>query len=351
MRLRSLAVALVLASAPTVRAELLADGVAAQVGGDVVLMSEVEQVVGPLEPQARAQGATDADLARLRSELLDRLIERRIVSQAAKRAELDASILEVNDAIASIAEENKISLEELQASVAKEGLSFDAYRERIRGEIVQMKVMNGMVRSRVRVDESEVRRMYDEKYAKMPDGGGEEVHLRQILVTAGGDTKRTEAQACDRVKVSLAKVRAGTPFEQEASKVSEVNPEQGGDMGWVAMQAIAAAISSVVSALQPGQVSDVVRQGSACSVLQLVERRSFVKKPWEQAREDIRSILLEQKMGEEYQRFIQKMRAQTYIEKKGNYAVAARGPSGFGLPPVGARSEAAEGGGRSAFGE
>jgi peptidyl-prolyl cis-trans isomerase SurA len=308
-------------------------------------------VVAPLEPQARQQGATDSDLARLRSELLDRLIERRIVTQAAKRAELDASPLEIDDAIVSIARENKLSLDELKANVEKEGMSFAAYRERIRGEIVQMKVMNGMVRSRVRVDESEVRRMYDEKYSKMPDGGGEEVHLRQILVTAGGNTKRTEAQACDRVKASLAKIRGGTPFEQEASNVSEVNPEQGGDTGWVATEAIAASVATVVEKLQPGQVSDIIRQGTACSVLQLVERRSFVKKPWEQAREDIRAGLLEQKMGEEYERFLKKMRAQTYIEKKGSYAVAARGASAFGLPPVGARSEAAEGGGRSAFGE
>ena len=130
-----------------------------------------------------------------------------------------------------------------------------------------------------------------------------------------------------------------------------MNPERGGDTGWVATQAINASVAGIVAKLQPGQVSEIVRQGSACSVLQLVERRSFVKKPWEQAREDIRSGLLEQKMGEEYERFLQKMRAQTYIEKKGGYAVAAHGASCFGLPPVGARSEPSEGGGRNAFGE
>ncbi len=348
MRSSSLVVALILLAVPAARADRVADGIAAQVGSDVVLMSEVEQVVAPLEPQARAQGATDADLARLRDDLLDRLIERRILAQAAKRAELDATPAEVDDAIKSIAAENKFTLEELQANVEKEGLSFVAYRERIRAEIIQMKVMNGMVRSRVHVEENEIREMYDEKYSKLPDGGGEEVHLRQVLVTAGGDTKRTEAQACERVKASLTKIRGGTPFEQEAARVSEVNPERGGDMGWVAMQVIAPSVSAVVAALAPGEISDVVRQGTACSVIQLVERRAFEKKPWEQARDDIREVLLQQKMGEEYDRFIKKMRAQTYVQKKGNFAVASRGTSGFGLPAVGASRE---GGGRSAFGE
>jgi peptidyl-prolyl cis-trans isomerase SurA len=316
------ALACALATAPGARAtEHLVDGIAAQVGPDVVLVSEVNDFAAAVETQVRSQGGSEADLARMKSEILERLIERRLIEQVVKRAELQATDAEVDSTIKAIAEENGISQEQLKQSVEANGLTMEAYRERIRGDIQRTKVLNVMVRSRVKVDETEVRKAYDEQYSKQPEGG-DELHLRHLLVTFGGETKRDEATACGAVKTALAEVRSGKPFEQVAAKVSEMNPERGGDVGWVPATTLAPWMTAVVSKLQPGQTSDVIRMPFGCNLLQLVERREFRKKSYEEVKPELQAALFEQKTEGEYVKFVNKLRGQTYIERKDAFAAA-----------------------------
>lgn len=328
--------AFLLALAPADAAELV-DGIAAQVGSEIVLVSEVDAMVKPIESRARAQGATDDDIQQLRSDALDQLIERHTIAQAAKRAELDASEGEIDDAIASIAEENGISVDQVKKNVAQGGLTWDAYRAKIRGEIVNAKVVNGMVRSKVRISDEEVRRVYDDKYTKAMGNGGEEVHLRHIVVTFGKEQKRTEAEACAQVKDAAAKIKSGTPFDQVASKISEANPERGGDAGWVPVQAMPGWMVDATKGLGDGQTSDVVRMPFGCNLFQVVQRRKLEKKSYEEVKEQLRGMLVEQRSEGEYRKFMDKLRSQTYIEKRGSFATAHVAPS-VGLPPVGASS-------------
>ncbi|HVP28986.1 MAG TPA: peptidylprolyl isomerase [Myxococcota bacterium] len=320
------------------RAEELVDGIAAQVGSEVVLVSEVDELVKPIEARARAEGATDADIESLRSDALDRLIERHAIAQAAKRAELDASEGEIDDAIASIAKENNITVDQVKRNVESGGLTWETYRAKIRGEIVQAKVVNGMVRSKVRVSDEDVRRLYDEKYSKIVGNGGEEIHLRHIIVTFGKEQKRNEAEACGLVKDGLAKIKSGTPFDQVASKISEANPERGGDAGWVPVNAMPSWMVDATSKLDGGQVSDVVRMPFGCNLFQVVERRKLEKRSFDEVKNNLRSMLIDERTEGEYRKFMDKLRSQTYIERRGSFATVKASPT-LGLPPVGASSE------------
>jgi len=333
-------------------AEEVVEGIAAQVGPDIVLMSEVIQLSAPVERVARTQGATDDDIERLRGEMLERLVERRLLEQVVKRAELEASDAEVDAAVEAIAKENGLSVDQLRQSVEGGGLSFASYREKIRGEIQRAKVLNGMVRSKVRIDEREVRKLYEQKYASQPEGG-EEVHLRHLLVTFGKEVRRDEATACGQVRSAQARIKAGEPFEEVAARMSEVAPERGGDVGWVMTSSLAGWMKDVVSKLGPGQTSDVVRMPFGCNLLQVVEKREFTKRPYDEIAPELRNALYEQRVEEEYVKFMDKLRAQTYIERKGLFARApslgrsaagpasARGPApapgparGPAAPPV-----------------
>lgn len=304
--------------------EVVVDGIAAQVGSDIVLVSEVMGLAGPVEERMREAGAEEVEIVKLRAEILDRLIERKLVQQVVRRAELEATNAEVDAAIAGIAQENGITVEEVVTSVEAQGLSFSQYKERIRGEIEQMKVINGMVRSRVRVDEGEVRALYDQKYGEQPEGG-EEVRLRHILLTFPEGAKAADRRSvCGRVSGALARIRAGESFETVAGELSEVNPELGGEVGWLHLGSVAAWMSPVKEMNRPGQVSEVIETPFGCNILQMVERREWEPIRYDEAKDALWSQLYEQRTGDEYVEFIEKLRAQTYIERKGLFADAAR---------------------------
>jgi peptidyl-prolyl cis-trans isomerase SurA len=315
-------------------AEELLDGIAAQVGNEIVLISEVRQLSDPVERSLRARGAPEVELVRIRATILDRLIERRLIQIMVRRAELEATDAEVDDTLERIAQENGITLEQLRDSVQAQGLSYEIYRERIRSEIEQAKIVNGIVAAGVRVEEDEVRALYEKRFADQPTEG-EEVHLRQIIVAVTRETPEARRESCGRVEEARARVLAGDDFGRVARDVSDLNAATGGDVGWVHVASLADWMRNGVDELQPGQLSDVLSTPYACSLLQLVDRRSYEPLSFEQAQEGLRSELFDLRMQEEYLEFVDKIREQTYVERKGIYADATRDA---GAPPPATRT-------------
>ena len=311
-------------------AEEIIDGVAAQVGNEIVLVSEVTQYTDPVEKQIREAGASDQDVQRMRSEVLERLIERRLIDQVVKKAELEATDAEIDQTISAIAKENGLSPERLQQSVEGSGMPMSVYREKIRGEIQHAKVMNGMVRARVRVEDDEVKKVYAQRFANAPQGGTE-YHLRHILLPFVGAKTEQKASVCDKAKQALARIQGGESFDSVASRISAVNPERGGDVGWVHESTLNDWMVPIVKSLGPGQTSHVVESAFGCNLIQVVEKRSSEKKSYEQARDQIYEQIFREKMDVEYDRWMDKLRAQAYIERKGAFASAQR-PST--TPPV-----------------
>ncbi len=319
--MRLLAALLLATLVPTqpLRAAEVIDGIAAQVGSEIVLVSEVLQAAAPAEARIREEGGGEKDVAVLHLEILERMIERALIRQMVKRAELDASDAEVDQAVADIAHENQLTLEELRATVDAQGMPFETYREKIRGEIEHQKVMSGMVASKVRLGDKEVREIFDREFSNQPSGG-EEFYLRQILVTFPEDEKSGRTTACMRVGAARARIASGETFRDVASQLSEVNPEVGGTIGWLHENEVAGWMLRAVADLEPGDVSQVVEAPFGCNLIEVVERRPYQQITWEQAREPLHAQLFEQRMAEEYRKFVDKMRDQTYIERKGMFA-------------------------------
>jgi peptidyl-prolyl cis-trans isomerase SurA len=317
----ALLITLLVAGAAT--AEEIVDGIAAQVGSEIVLISDVNQIAEPPERRLREQGASEKDIAMLRAEVLERMIERALIRQVVRRAELDATEAEVDSAIESIASENGLTTGQLKASVEAQGLPFETYRERIRGEIEQAKVVNGMIGVRVRVEEKDIRAVYDVEYSDQP-AGGMEVHLRHILVPFDSEDPAPGRRACGQTRKALLRIRAGEPFQDVAAEVSTMNPEKGGDIGWFHASSLASWMRDAIDPLPDGGTSEVIEMPFGCNLLQVVEKRLYEEITYESARAGIADYLYQKRLGEEYSEFIEELRQQTYIERKGIFADAAR---------------------------
>lgn len=318
-----IAAALTLLLAAAAAAQEVVDGIAAQVGSEIVLISDVYQVAGPSEKHMREAGATDADIATMRAEVLERMIERALVRQLVRRAELDATEAEIDNAIAGIAKENGLSVDQLKESVEAQGLPFQSYRERIRGEIEHAKVINGLVASRVQVEEKDIRALYDQEYGNQPEGGME-LHLYHILVPFKGEDPAARRDACDVVRKALVRIRGGERFQDVAAEVSEVNPDKGGDIGWFHASSLASWMTDAIDPVPDGGTTDVIEMPFGCNLLYVAERRVYEQITYESVRAALADFLYQQRLAAEYAKFIEDLRERTYIERKGIFADAAR---------------------------
>jgi peptidyl-prolyl cis-trans isomerase SurA len=299
--------------------EEVVDGIAAQVGTEVVLISDVARMSDPVEKKMRAAGATDQDVAEMRAEALEQMIEHKMIALLAKRAEIEASEAEIDDAIASVAKENGMTTEALKKSVESQGLPWEAYRKKLGEEIVQQKVVGGMVRAKVEVKEDEVRALYQQRYGDQPTGG-REIHVLQIAQAADGEKPAQHAAACERVRAALGRVRAGESFAKVAAETSQAAP----DFGWIHEATLAPWMVAVLAKLNPGQVSDTIELPVGCAALQLVGTREAQPVSYEQAEKELRAMLYDERFQEQYRHFIEKLRKQTYVDRKGVFADATR---------------------------
>jgi len=310
--------------APTARAEeALVDGIAAQVGSEIVLVSEVAELVGPSEAAARAQGISEAELAQLRAEGLEQLIERRLLARVVQDANLQASDADVDQAIEAIAGENGLSLEQLRASIDSHGIAWSDYRGRIKSEVERQKVVRAMVGSQISVDEQELRALYDSEFAEQPTSG-EALHVRQILVLGGEGTPRSLAKACEIAGGAETRLAKGESFEALARELSAAAPQHGGDIGWIHVDTMAAWMKRAVAPLEPGGVSPVIELPFGCTLIGVVERKGYEPISFEQARDSLQQQVYERKLMEKYREWMENLRKRTFIERRGYFAAAGR---------------------------
>jgi peptidyl-prolyl cis-trans isomerase SurA len=298
-------------------AEQLVEGIAAQVGNDIVLASEVLELSAPIEERMRKAGAPEAEILKLRRDALDRLIETKLLSSVVERLELGADRDEVDSAIAAIANDNNLTVEQLLSSITGHGLTIEEYRKKIQGEIERSKVVNAMVRSRVQIDAQEVQDLYNQRFGDQRDGG-QEVYLRHIVVLSQGSRTANSAQsACAAAEKARDQIAAGDfEFGQVAGRISDTNPEQGGDLGWIHRSDLAEWMRGEVDGMAVGELSGVISMPFGCNLLQLVDRQEFKPVSYEQAEPELRNYLFQQKTEVEYTNWLDILRAQTFIERK-----------------------------------
>ncbi len=316
-----------LSVAPGAADELLVDGIAAQVGSDVVLVSEVLRMVKPTETRMRDAGVPDVEIAKLRAEGLERMIEWRLIEQQVRKSELYASDGEIDATIEGIAQENDLSVEDLRRSVTSHGLTLPDYRAQIKRELERRKLVNALIGSRIEVEDKELMEFYDTRFSSQPREG-EVVHLRQIMIGFGEDVGRDEKAARARADESTARIEAGEAFEVVALDVSEVAGKKGGDLGWIHVDRLAPWMIDVVKRLEPGEVSAVVDLPVGYCLLKLVERKEYEPVSFEAARPELERELFERHLAREYGEWMAALRKRTYIERRGYFADGAQmGPS------------------------
>ncbi len=223
----SVLLAALLAGAHAGAEEILADGIAAQVGTDIVLVSEVMNMVSATEGQMRKAGVSEREIAKLRAEGLEQMIEWRLLEKIVRHTGLSATDAEVDEVIEEIARANGLTMDQLKASVTSYDLTYQAYRKQLQRELERRKVVNALVASRVRVEEYEIRELYQERFSNQPQGGTQ-VHIRQLLVTGGEGAPRDHQTACEMTVEAFERIRSGdASFERVAREVSVAAPEHG----------------------------------------------------------------------------------------------------------------------------
>lgn len=275
---KSLSTAIVAASAmalslgATAQVQIL-DKVIAIVDDDVVLQTELDARLAVIYAQIQASGTQAPPQDILVQQVLERLISERLQLNIAYNAGVRITDEEVNQAMARIAANNKLSMEEYIAKIHSEGGTVANVREDIRNEISIMRVQQGKVMRRIQISEQELDNFLNSeegRFLTSPD-----VNVGQILLSVPTGASNDEIDSImDRAKDLLEQINNGTDFRQLAiANSADQSALQGGDLGWRKMAQLPGVFIDAVEQLELNEVSEPIRSAAGFHLLKLYERR------------------------------------------------------------------------------
>lgn len=265
------AAAALLASVTSFSAPKVLDRVAAVVDEGVVMQSEVVARIESVKSQNRGAKLPPEDI--LYQQVLERLILEGIQMQMAERGGIRVTDEQLNDTIARIAQQNRMSTAQFRQALQKDGVSYAEATEQIRTEMIISRVQKYQVGDRVQVSDQDVDLFLASKAGQQASKA--EYRLGHILLSlpdAATPDQIKEVKA--RAERLVKKIRGGADFKQQAIANSNGrNALKGGDLGWRKEAQLPSLFADVVIDMQVGNVSNPIKSASGFHIIKLMEKR------------------------------------------------------------------------------
>ena len=321
-RLTVLALLFFLTTTSLVQAELV-DRVVAVVNSDIVLLSELDgeteairtRIKAELPPEEQADAIFAAE-----EEALDSIIDKKLINQKATEARVAVNDKEIDRAVADVQKRANLSEEAFIQELNKSGLSLATYRDNVKSQLLQRKIVNYDIRSKIVISDSMIRKYYEEEYTVQ--AAANEFYLLQIGFLWDPKSKKLASVKAQAKKDALRihnLAANGTDFIGLAKKYSQLpSAAEGGDIGTFTLDDMSNQMAKAIAPLAPGQVSSVIETSSGYQFFKVLSgagSADVTKAPYEQVKETIRATLFEQEMQKAFKEWITGLKENAYIQK------------------------------------
>ena len=294
-----------LLTAAIAHAATMTDRIVAVVNTELIMLSELKAETNGEEKRVREQFRGQELQRRLRQieyTGLSRMIERKLQLQFAQTRGVDVTEEEVVQAAHELEKQG----ERVNESDPKE-------RKALKDQLVIMRVMEREVRGNVMILQPEIQRYYETHQTRfsLP----EEYRISQILLKQRGSEDVVKFR--NRVASVRAALKNGGNFAELALQHSEgAESVRGGALGFVRQGELEPALERVLTTLQPAQISDPIETPQGLHVIRLDEKRPSQFRPFAEVKNDVQTIVYQQKVEDQYQRWIGDIKKKAYIEVK-----------------------------------
>lgn len=279
------------------------DGIAAIVNTEIITVSELQTEMG--DEFFRLKARYDGDefkerLSQKRLEILNLLIERKLLVQEAKAKNISVSDQEVDQA-----------WEQMRRNPAGFPPSATQSKDILREELMARRIRDIEVRRGIVVVPEEIRAYYQEQQQRFTSPGTH--HIRQILLLPKLDEDRETLKT--RAEVLMGHLKEGTSFEKLAKLFSDGSESvMGGDLGFVTKDELLAPLHEALDKLSPGEVSPLIETEIGIHILRFEENRPGITQPFEQVKEAIGNRLFQEKIQASHDKWMASLKDRSYIE-------------------------------------
>ena len=295
------------------------DKIAIIVNEEIVTLSEFNAAFEPYVKniEENYKGADkEKVISQTRDMFLKHFIDNILIEQEAKKSHSPIVVKdeEVMAVVKNILTKRNVSMGEYEKELVKEGKTLETVKKEIRNQMVRMRLLRREVQSKIIVSEEEIGDYYY-KHRESYEGK-ETVHVKMILLKyppdANGAARAKVKNDADKLR---KRIENGEYFEQIAVKYSQgAAASMGGDIGFVERGIIMPEIEEVVFSLPIGKVSEPIEAGDGVYIVTVVDKKGAGLKPLDVVRQEIKTIIEEEKLNKQYDEWIASVRKKSYID-------------------------------------
>ena len=318
-----------LAAITTVRGEII-EQILVKVNGEIFTKTDLEQrQVAALRQKGQAidlkSDLSNAQLRKALDEVTPQImvdaVDEMLIVQRGKELGYKLGDDQFKGVLENIKKENKMESEEqFQAALKAENMSLADLRRNLERQMIQQRVQQNEVLGKIGVTDDEARKYYEShvnEFTTPPT-----VTLREILVSVAADAKGLNVATDEAANARAEEIRkrvtsGGESLEKLAAEISDSpSKANAGLIGPLSVNDISPELRKLIEAMKPGDVSELVRTPRGYQILKLETITPTQTMSLDQAREQISERVFTDKRKAEFQKYLQKLRAQAIIEWK-----------------------------------
>jgi peptidyl-prolyl cis-trans isomerase SurA len=250
-----------------------ADFIVAVVNSEPITRNELAARVQRLRKQLAGQNRAMPPEDALAREVLESLIVEKVQLQAAQQAGITVADLAIDQAEASVAQQNDVSKETMFRQLRADGITPEQFRKELRTQLVLQRLREREASARPKVNEFEIDQYLREQQPQN-SVAGMELNLGHILISVPENASDAVlAEREQRARSVAERARSGADFAALAKEFSDA-PEaaQGGQMGLRPVDRYPELFVNATGALAVGGIAGPLRSGAGFHVLKVLEK-------------------------------------------------------------------------------
>lgn len=247
--------------------------------------------------------------------VLERMVDEELQDRAANQAQLTISTQEIDQALARVAEQNELTVTDIIAEARASGMSEQDYRDELRHQLLEAKLLNLRLQGRIRVSEEDIRDLYRELERQQRSKLA--FQIAEVVIALPKDANKSERRLkLDLARSVAAQARRGVDFAELARRYSEDSASRaaGGLLARTEPGRLDPTIDRVALTLDVGEVSSPLRVGDTLVVIKVVARDPSSLPEFEAARNQLFQRVYMEKMEKARRAWLDSLRRRTHVE-------------------------------------
>lgn len=250
------------------------DSIVALVDEEVILRSELDTAIKGIVDRIRAQGGNLPPQDLLESQVLERLVIRKLQLQRALQTGIRVSDVDIDQAITGLAQQNGLTVMQMRQVIESDGEDFAEFRRNIGEEILGERLRQRIINSMDPVSDTEVDILLESEEFQ-----GGEFNISHIMLNLPeGATPDQIAAISDRMNEIHVQLEDGMDFASAAISYSQSQEAlEGGEVGWRDLNSVPRSFSDAIRNLRAGQYTVPIRSPAGFHIIKVNDYRDRAK--------------------------------------------------------------------------